>query len=90
MFRSPHLVAGSRRLAHIHSSSQARPRHPLRRVMAAAPWRVATPGSHWMAAALPMYMPDVVSDTAVARSLGGMHCTAASAALYVSSSEGLL
>lgn len=68
-----HLL-GSLLLTDSHSSSQASPRPPLKRVRKAAPKRLPSPGRNCIAPADPIYMPDVVSDTAVARCSGGRTC----------------
>ncbi len=59
----------------IHADSQARPSAPFSKRSEPGPRAAATAGSASMAAAEPRYMPEVVSDTARARSCGGTHCS---------------
>ena len=72
--RAPDLC-GMSRPTMIHADSQARPSAPFSKRSEPGPRAAATAGSASMAAAEPRYMPEVVSDTARARSCGGTHCS---------------
>ena len=71
--RPTHLWGMSRPTS-IQADSQTKPSAPLRSSREPGPRAAATAGSASMAPAEPRYIPEVVRDTARARSCGGTHC----------------
>ena len=67
-------MLGIRRERGTHTNSHSKPRPPFSRVREWPPKALATLGRNIMAPAEPRYIPDVVSETALALSVGGMHC----------------
>ncbi len=61
------------RMSARHPSSQLSPRPPTTRSSEAGPQAAAMAGSSCIATAEPRYMPEVVSETQRARSVGGIH-----------------
>lgn len=71
---SSHL-GGALRPRRSHSPSHANPTTPMHFGRRPGPNLAAMPGRIIIARADPRYMPEVVRDTALARSCGGIHCT---------------
>ena len=67
-------LPGASRASSAHAAAHAAPNAPMSKNTARGPPASTTDGTRSIAAAAPMYMPEVTRDTARDFSWGGVHC----------------